>query len=129
MMGLVFALAPIAAQQAEAAKYILFLSFLGAGFGAGMAFIPFQTMLQLRTPVTLTGRVFGTVNSLTSVAVILGPVLGGVLVTAYGPNLAFIVSGSLMFLMGLGVLSARMWIEKKDDDVVRPEALQELATL
>lgn len=128
MMGLVFALAPAAAQQAEIAQFILFPAFLMVGFGAGMAFIPFQTMLQLRTPATLTGRVFGTVNSLTSAAVIVGPIVGGALVTAYGADLAFIVSGSLMFILGLGVLFVRFWIEKKDTDIAQSKGLTEMAS-
>jgi len=127
MMGLVFAMAPLVAQQAESASYVLFISFLLAGFGGGMAFIPFQTMLQLRTPSTLTGRVFGTVNSLTSAAVILGPVLGGVLVSTYGPALAFIVSGSLMVAMGIGVMFVRTWIEKRDNEASQPDGVQELS--
>ncbi|OAB39830.1 MFS transporter [Paenibacillus glacialis] len=126
MMGLVFAVAPLIAQQGEAASYFLFIAFLIAGFGGGMAFIPFQTMVQLRTPSSLTGRVFGTVNSLTSAAVILGPVLGGVLVSTYGPNLAFIVSGSLMLLMGVAVMFVRIWIEKRDIDPSQTEGLQEI---
>ncbi|HEY2493844.1 MAG TPA: MFS transporter [Paenibacillus sp.] len=118
LMGFVFAVAAIVTLWSEAGEVFifttLFTSFFLAGFGAGFAFIPFQTLLQLRTPSTLTGRVFGTVNSLTSAAVIMGPVLGGALVTAYGPVPAFIVSGSLMVMMGLIVFLLRKWIQRKD---------------
>ncbi|MNN73798.1 Major Facilitator Superfamily protein [compost metagenome] len=71
-------------------------------------------MLQRRTPEAYTGRVFGTVNSLTSAAVILGPVTGGALVTAAGPVSAFVVSGVLAALLGAAMLVLRGKIEHKD---------------
>jgi predicted MFS family arabinose efflux permease len=61
------------------------------------------------------------VNSLTSTAVILGPVLGGAMVTTYGPEMAFVVSGSLMFMLGIGVLFIRCFIEKRDQVVTLHE--------
>ncbi|WP_310550642.1 MFS transporter [Paenibacillus glufosinatiresistens] len=93
---------------------VLFSAFLVAGAGAGMIFIPFQTLLQQRTPETYSGRVFGTVGSLTSAAVILGPVAGGALVTAAGPLSAYLLSGSLLVLLGCGMLLLRTAIERRD---------------
>lgn len=97
----------------------LFGSFLLAGVGAGLAFIPFQSMLQQRTPEAYTGRVFGTIASLTSAAVVLGPVAGGALVTASGPIPAFILSGMLTLLIGVMLLFLRAGIERKDEAVAQ----------
>ncbi|WP_379127741.1 MFS transporter [Paenibacillus sp. sgz500958] len=118
LMGAVFAAAGMVTSYVEAGMlmYIaLFGSFLLAGAGAGLAFIPFQSMLQQRTPEAYTGRVFGTVGSLTSAAVILGPVAGGALVTASGPIAAFILSGIGTLLMGAVLLTVRVRIERMDE--------------
>ncbi|AIQ11114.1 MFS transporter [Paenibacillus durus] len=117
LMGAVFAGAAVATANGRpgAVIYIiLFSAFLVAGAGAGFVFIPFQSMLQKRTPEAYTGRVFGTVNSLTSTSVILGPVAGGALVTASGPVVAFIVSGLLTLLLGTAMLALRGLIERRD---------------
>ncbi|BCG57211.1 MFS transporter [Paenibacillus sp. URB8-2] len=117
LMGAVFAGAAVATAYGEpgAVIYIiLFSAFLLAGAGAGLVFIPFQSMLQKRTPEAYTGRVFGTVNSLASASVILGPVAGGALVTASGPVAAFIVSGLLTLLLGAAMLTLRGYIDRRD---------------
>ncbi|WP_237391912.1 MFS transporter [Paenibacillus dendrobii] len=116
--GVVFGLAAVMINLAGVISWtyaVLFASFFFAGFGAGWTYIPFSTLLQQRTPVALTGRVFGAVNSLNSTAVILGPVFGGALVTAYGAVPAFILSGSLTALIGLLLLAGRRMIEQKDE--------------
>ncbi|MBY0010578.1 MFS transporter [Paenibacillus typhae] len=117
LMGSVFTAAAIVTAHGEAGVWmniILFSSFTAAGAGAGLVFIPFYAMLQRRTPEAYTGRVFGTVNSLTSAAVILGPVAGGALVTASGPVPAFIVSGILSALIGLAMLLLSGRIEARE---------------
>ena len=48
-----------------------------AGASAGFVFIPFQAATQEKTPVHMTGRVFGVVNSNTTTATIIGPLAGG----------------------------------------------------
>lgn len=124
LMGAVFTVAAVATANGEPGimiYIILFSAFLLAGAGAGFVFVPFQAMLQKRTPVEYTGRVFGTANSLTSAAVILGPIAGGALVTASGPVAAFIVSGLLTVLLGFGVLLLRGYIERKDASTVLKE--------
>jgi len=118
LMGAVFANAGVVSSYMEAGlllKVALFGSFLLAGVGAGLAFIPFQSMLQQRTPEAYTGRVFGTIGSLTSAAVILGPVAGGALVTASGPETAFVLSGLLTLLLGVALLCLRGRIQKRDE--------------
>lgn len=93
---------------------IMLLLFMLAGLGAGMAFIPFQVMLQQRTPEAMIGRVFGTVTSVTSTAALIGPVVGGYLVTSFGPQIAFIISGSLVALIGCILLGFKSAILKRD---------------
>ncbi|WP_310831270.1 MFS transporter [Paenibacillus pedocola] len=118
LMGSVFTAAALVTAYGEAGLWMnimLFSSFTAAGAGAGLVFIPFYAMLQRRTPEAYTGRVFGTVNSLTSAAVILGPVAGGALVTASGPVSAFILSGVLAALLGLAMLMLRSRIEERDN--------------
>lgn len=118
LMGSVFTAAALVTAYGEAGLWMnimLFSSFTAAGAGAGLVFIPFYAMLQRRTPEAYTGRVFGTVNSLTSAAVILGPVVGGALVTASGPVPAFVLSGVLAALLGLAMLMLRSRIEERDN--------------
>lgn len=122
IMGAVFSSAGIVTAYGQAGLWMniaLFGSFMLAGVGAGLAFIPFNSMLQQRTPAEYTGRVFGTIGSLTSAAVILGPVAGGALVTASGPVSAFICSGLLTLLLGVTLLILRGNIERRDEAVVK----------
>jgi MFS family permease len=124
IMGVVFSSAGIVTAHGQAGMWMyiaLFGAFMFAGVGAGLAFIPFNSMLQQRTPAEYTGRVFGTISSLTSAAVILGPVAGGALVTASGPVSAFILSGLLTGLMGLGLLILRGNIERRDEAAIKKQ--------
>lgn len=117
LLGIVFALVGVVAVlgpfNAWGYALIMFIFFL-AGMGAGMALIPFQVVLQQRTPETLTGRVFGTVTSITSAASVIGPMVGASLVTAFGPQPAFMLSGSLMALIGMLLLIFNPAIMKRD---------------
>ncbi|WP_339281630.1 MFS transporter [Paenibacillus sp. FSL H8-0282] len=124
IMGVVFSSAGIVTAHGQAGLWMniaLFGSFMFAGVGAGLAFIPFNSMLQQRTPAEYTGRVFGTIGSLTSAAVILGPVAGGALVTASGPVPAFILSGLLTALLGVLLLMLRGKIERRDEAAIKRE--------
>lgn len=124
IMGVVFSSAGLVTAHGQAGIWMniaLFGSFMLAGVGAGLAFIPFNSMLQQRTPAEYTGRVFGTIGSLTSAAVILGPVAGGALVTASGPVSAFILSGLLTGLLGLGLLMLRGKIERRDEAAIKKQ--------
>ncbi|OMD44394.1 MFS transporter [Paenibacillus odorifer] len=124
IMGVVFSSAGVVTAHGQAGIWMniaLFGSFMFAGVGAGLAFIPFNSMLQQRTPAEYTGRVFGTIGSLTSAAVILGPVAGGALVTASGPVSAFILSGLLTGLLGLGLLMLRGKIERRDEAAIKKQ--------
>ncbi len=117
MLGLVFAAAGFIVSRVtftDGVMALMLALFAFAGLGAGMTFIPFQVTLQQRTPEAVTGRVFGTVSSLTSTATLIGPLFGGSLVTAFGPEPAFIVSGSLMAVIGFLLLSIAPAIMKRD---------------
>lgn len=67
-----------------------------AGFTATFVFVPFQTAIQIETPVHMTGRVFGVINSVTTTATIIGPLLGGWLATILGVVPTFIITASLL---------------------------------
>ncbi|SDG43753.1 Predicted arabinose efflux permease, MFS family [Fontibacillus panacisegetis] len=117
LLGTVFALAGYASAHLPANGWvfiIIMMLFFLAGLGAGMTFVPFNVMLQQKTPEAMIGRVFGTVTSITSAASVLGPVFGGTLVTAFGPAPAFIISGGLMAVIGLLLLVFRPMIMKRD---------------
>ncbi|WP_232729809.1 MFS transporter [Paenibacillus phocaensis] len=123
MLGFVFAAAGFIVSQlswTDGVTALLLTLFALAGMGAGMTFIPFQVMLQQRTPEAVTGRVFGTVSSLTSTATLIGPLFGGSLVTAFGPEPAFILSGCLMAAIGCLLLLFAPAIMKRDRGAVEP---------
>ena len=64
---------------------------LMAGFSFGMAFIPFNVMVQKQTPERLTGRVFGTINSVSTMAVVMGTMTGGMISQFAGVTRDFIL--------------------------------------
>jgi MFS family permease len=91
--------------------------FLVGGAFAALVFIPFQAAVQKRTPVEFTGRVFGTLNSVTTMSTILGPVVGGILVTTCGVVGAFVGCGIALVMLGLFILAMRNKIELRDANV------------
>ncbi|WP_046227888.1 MFS transporter [Paenibacillus dauci] len=128
LMGIVFGLAGPFTGMLHAGwhtTFILTSSFLLAGIGAGFTFIPFQIMLQEQTPVHMTGRVFGTVNSLTSASSVAGPLLGGILVTASGVIPAFILTGASLVVMSLAILCIKKWIDIRQSKQAIPTAVHQ----
>jgi len=95
------------------AHLLLITLFALAGIGIGFAVVPFQILLQEQTPEGMTGRVFGTVGSVMTASNIMGPVVGGFMVTSFGVVPAFVCSGILLTLLGLIYLMTRN--EKKVD--------------
>jgi MFS family permease len=89
---------------------IVFMSIL-IGLCAGLTFIPFQAAAQQNTPSELTGRVFGTIGSLTTAAALLGPALGGVIVTFAGVVNAYLATGIALVVIGVAALLLRGWLE------------------
>ncbi|KPV44429.1 MFS transporter [Alicyclobacillus ferrooxydans] len=81
------------------------------GMGAGFTFIPFSADAQKNTPVHLTGRVFGVIGSFTTGASLLGPALGGLVVTLIGVINAYMATGVLVLIMGIATYFGRRWLE------------------
>ena len=98
---------------------IIWAPFLGllAGFSASFVFIPFQATLQLDTPVHMTGRVFGVVNSVTTTATIIGPLLGGWIATEFGIIPTFILTASLLLVLSVIGFLVKSKVERGKVDV------------
>ena len=96
------------------------LGFL-AGGAAGLVFIPFQAATQEKTPVHMTGRVFGVVNSVTTTATIIGPLAGGVLATIIGIIPSFIVTGSLLIILFIVSVAVRKKVEEEETNVTESQ--------
>jgi MFS family permease len=85
---------------------------LVAGFSAGLVFIPFQAAVQTDTPVHMTGRVFGVLNSVTTTATIIGPLVGGLLATILGVIPTFVITGILLVAVAVVGLIFKSKIER-----------------
>ncbi|WP_059351733.1 MFS transporter [Bacillus coahuilensis] len=83
-----------------------------AGMSAGLVFIPFYAAAQTDTPVTMTGRVFGVMNSVTTIATIIGPIYGGWLSMAIGVILTFIITSSLLVVTAVVLTVYKSKIER-----------------
>ncbi|MGD6967144.1 MFS transporter [Rossellomorea vietnamensis] len=102
---------------------IIWVPFLAliVGISAGLVFIPFQAAVQEKTPVHMTGRVFGVINSTTTTATIIGPLAGGALATVIGIIPSFVVTSSLLiFLFFISVLF-RNKVEQEDEHVTESQ--------
>ncbi|UOQ43642.1 MFS transporter [Halobacillus salinarum] len=89
---------------------------LCAGFAAGLVFVPFQAAVQTDTPVHMTGRVFGVVNSVTTTATIIGPLLGGWLATLIGVVPTFLITATLLVVLALAGFVTRNKLEMGKSD-------------
>ncbi|OEH93060.1 MFS transporter [Bacillus solimangrovi] len=94
---------------------------LWAGFSINLVFVPFQAYIQLETPVQMTGRVFGVMNSVTTTATIVGPILGGWLSTVVGVVPTFMTTAALLILMALIGLAMKSKRERRERDVSESE--------
>ncbi len=101
----------------------LFGSFFLAGIGVGFVLVPFQMLLMKRTPEHMTSRVFGTVNSLTSAAVIVGPTIGGLMITGMGAVPTYIIAGLGTATVGAVLLCLKKNIVKKDELDSKPASI------
>lgn len=77
------------------------LIFLCCGFSFSMASIPFNVMAQQKTEKEDTGKVFGTMNSVTNLATIIGVTIGGIISEAFGVLVTFISAGIVLILVSL----------------------------
>ena len=66
---------------------------LVGGIGNGIQWAPLISAVQLLTPASLHGRVMGALESLGAISPAIGLTLGGVLVAATSPRIAFLVVG------------------------------------
>ncbi|MDX1770498.1 MAG: MFS transporter, partial [Planococcaceae bacterium] len=64
------------------------------------------------TPVHMTGRVFGVINSVMTTATIIGPLLGGWLATVIGVIPTFTITAGLLILLSLSGYVTRRKVEK-----------------
>jgi MFS family permease len=113
-LGLAYAACAAAAEAGQLVWIIVPALFFVGGASIGMVLIPFQTEAQRRTPVSFSGRVFGTVNSVISAGVIAGPLAGAVLVTCLGVKTAFVIAGSALVLLGMLGLWKKNRIERRE---------------
>ncbi|KSU64448.1 MFS transporter [[Bacillus] enclensis] len=90
---------------------------LFAGGTAALVFIPFQAAVQEKTPVNMTGRVFGVINSTTTTATIIGPLAGGALATVIGIIPSFIVTGSLLIVLFAVSIAIRKKVAEEENHV------------
>ncbi|REJ09883.1 MFS transporter [Halobacillus trueperi] len=72
-----------------------------AGFSASLIFVPFQATVQVNTPVHMTGRVFGVINSVMTTATIIGPLVGGWIATMIGVIPTFTITASLLVCVSI----------------------------
>lgn len=89
------------------------LGFVG-GFSASLVFVPFQATVQIETPVHMSGRVFGVVNSIMTFATIIGPLLGGWLATLIGVIPTFILTAGLLVLLSVIGYFTRRKVDRRD---------------
>lgn len=99
-------------------------SFL-AGAGAGMVITPFELMVQRATPNEFTGRVFGLIGSLTTGAALVGPLIGGIVITLAGAVMGFLITGFGLATIGVIAIVFKSWIEPRSHDAKGNGILQE----
>ncbi|MGP4059544.1 MFS transporter [Halobacillus sp. H74] len=88
-----------------------------AGFSASLIFVPFQATVQVNTPVHMTGRVFGVINSVMTTATIIGPLLGGWIATIIGVIPTFTITASLLVVVSLIGFFTKRKVERGITDV------------
>lgn len=95
-----------------------------AGLSACLVLVPFQASVQVETPVQMTGRVFGVINSVTTTATIVGPLLGGWLSTILGVVPTFMITASLLILVSIIGFLTKSKIERSKKEM-SPKVTQE----
>ncbi|MEC1748339.1 MFS transporter [Bacillus mojavensis] len=93
------------------ALFIFAFFIMGAAFG--LVHVPFQILVQTSVPVDYSGRVFGAIQSTTTLASILGMAGGGVLAELIGVSLAFLICGCLLIAAGLTTLIGKKMSESR----------------
>ncbi|MDN4619845.1 MFS transporter [Paenibacillus sp. PsM32] len=86
------------------------------GVGNGL-FIPIYTyILQKETSSTMTGRVFGIENMLSSITMVIAPLLGGLWIQYTDPSSVFSILGIIVSLLGISgwFFSEKIWRQEID---------------
>ncbi|MFD1737736.1 MFS transporter [Bacillus salitolerans] len=114
-VGAAFGTAALLNGLDDVALYIIFpvICFFG-GASFGLAAIPFQISIQKQIPVSKTGRVFGTIGSVTTISAFIGMISGGILSTLIGVVHTFILAGGSLVLIGTVALMTKKRFEGRD---------------
>lgn len=105
MLGISIGSAPFVAGLAGEWLHVLFLTvFFFAGSGFSLVYIPFHILAQQTVPASYSGRIFGTIQSATTFGSVAGMSCGGLLAEWAGVKNAFVLSGSLLAVLGAAVI-------------------------
>ncbi|MEO2207766.1 MFS transporter [Paenibacillus pabuli] len=93
------------------------------GLGNGLSMVTLNYLLQKETPPAFVGRVFGIQNSMSSVVLVVAPLVGGALIRLTGPSLTFQFIGIATLVIGLAgiVLQRILWGVRASHGTVRQE--------
>jgi MFS family permease len=113
----------IALYQPDSNRYWMLVAALLAGVGTGLTTVGTNYLVQKETPREALGRVRGIIDSLTSTTFIIAPLMGGWLMTVWGPSLAFLRVGAGIAAIGLGALLLQriIWGKRKTETAVVSE--------
>ncbi|MDF2679135.1 MAG: arabinose transporter permease [Brevibacillus sp.] len=113
----------IALYQPDSNRYWMLVAALLAGVGTGLTTVGTNYLVQKETPWEALGRVRGIIDSLTSTTFIIAPLMGGWLMTVWGPSLAFLRVGAGIAAIGLGALLLQriIWGKRKTETAVVSE--------
>lgn len=115
-MGVAFGLEAVLVHVHAPWSLVPIVALFGGG-GAGLVFIPFQTIAQRNTEEAYTSRVFGFIGSASTSAALVGPLLGGLLISLTGPVFGFLMTGLGLVMIGLILPLFRTWIEPRNAHV------------
>ncbi|MCF7617064.1 MFS transporter [Bacillus sonorensis] len=116
LLGISIGSAPLITGRTEEWLYILFpIVFLIGGAGFTLVYIPFHILTQQTVDSAYIGRVFGTVQSLTTLGSVAGMAGGGLLAQWAGVKSAFILSGSLLTAFGAAIM---IWSKERGASIV-----------
>lgn len=113
LLGIATGGAPFLSGMGIAGIVLFIFAFFIMGAAFGLVHIPFQILVQTAVPVEYSGRVFGAIQSATTLASILSMAGGGVLAEWIGVSLAFLVCGCLLIMVGLITLVGKKVAESR----------------
>lgn len=84
--------------------WLVAVAFVIGGLGNGVGNVCWQSLIRVRTPEALRGRVFAACSAIMQAANVTGTVLAGPTVAALGPRLSFGAGGIVTMLVAAGAL-------------------------